>query len=99
ALWMGVPVVALDGPMHVSRVGSSLLAAAGLGDLVAATPQRYVEIATGLARDAARRAELRRTMRDRMAHSPLMDAAAYTRNLEAAYRAMWRAWCAGTPAH
>ena len=33
-------------------------------------------------------------MRKRMAASPLMDEARFTRNLESAYRAMWRTWCA-----
>jgi predicted O-linked N-acetylglucosamine transferase (SPINDLY family) len=39
--------------------------------------------------------ELRRTMRDRLVASPLMDHAGFTRNLEGAYRRMWEAWCGG----
>jgi predicted O-linked N-acetylglucosamine transferase (SPINDLY family) len=34
-------------------------------------------------------------MRQRMERSPLMDAPRFARNIEAAYRAMWRTWCAG----
>jgi len=30
-----------------------------------------------------------------MAASPLTDGKRYTRNLEAAYRTMWRRWCKG----
>jgi protein O-GlcNAc transferase len=33
---------------------------------------------------------LRRTLRARMERSPLMDAARFTRDLENAYREMWR---------
>jgi len=34
-------------------------------------------------------------LRERMAGSVLRDEAGFTRDLEAAYRAMWREWCAG----
>jgi predicted O-linked N-acetylglucosamine transferase (SPINDLY family) len=33
-------------------------------------------------------------LRGRVASSPFCDGPAFTRNLEAAYRAMWRDWCA-----
>src|SRR5262249_20155817 len=49
ALWMGVPVVSLCGRTHASRMGASILAAAGLDDLIARTPEDYVRIATELA--------------------------------------------------
>lgn len=90
ALWMGVPVVTLAGNAHVSRVGASLLSAVGLDDLVTTTPDAYVDTAVLLANNVARRVELRSTLRDRLSRSPLMDAAGFTRNLEAAYRQMWR---------
>ena len=89
ALWMGVPVITLTGRTHVSRVGVSLLSAVGLSDLVAADGDAYISIATALARDVTRRTELRRDLRDRMRQSPLMDAAGFARNVEAAYRTIW----------
>jgi predicted O-linked N-acetylglucosamine transferase (SPINDLY family) len=94
ALWMGVPVVTLAGPAHVSRVGVSLLSNVGLPELIAQKPQQYVQIATDLARDLPRLAELRRNLRERMRVSPLMDAGRFARDVEAAYRQMWRNWCA-----
>jgi protein O-GlcNAc transferase len=93
ALWMGVPVVSLAGPSHVSRVGVSLLNCIGLPDLIAQSPQEYVSIAVKLAADLPRLAELRRSMRDRMRASPLMDAPRFARDIEAAYRQMWHIWC------
>src|SRR6185436_1557077 len=45
ALYMGVPVVALAGRHHASRVGASLLHAVGLPGLVADSPDEYVRIA------------------------------------------------------
>jgi protein O-GlcNAc transferase len=93
ALWMGVPVVTLTGQTAVGRGGSSILANVGLPELIAKTPQQYVEIATSLAKDLPRLAELRRTLRARMQASPLMDAPRFARNVETAYRQMWRNWC------
>jgi predicted O-linked N-acetylglucosamine transferase (SPINDLY family) len=93
ALWMGVPVVTLAGPTHVSRVGASVLGNLGLAELVATSPGDYVRIAAGLAGDLPRLAGLRATLRTRMETSPLMDAPAFARDMEAAYRAMWRTWC------
>jgi protein O-GlcNAc transferase len=97
ALWMGVPVVALSGRTMVSRGGASVLNAAGLGGLVASSGDRYVDIAAELATDLARLESLRRQLRTSVARSPLSDASRFTRNLEAAYRTMWRQWCAARP--
>ena len=40
-----------------------------------------------------RPARVRATLRPRMEQSPLMDAPRFARNIEAAYRQMWRTWC------
>jgi tetratricopeptide (TPR) repeat protein len=101
ALWMGVPVVTLRGARHAARVGASILTAVGLDHLIAPTPDEYVAIAAGLARDRDALATLRSGLRERMRASPLCDGAVFARAVEDAYRAMWRDWCAGrggTPA-
>ncbi|HTQ00552.1 MAG TPA: tetratricopeptide repeat protein [Casimicrobiaceae bacterium] len=85
ALWMGVPVVALRGDRSVARSGVSILATLGVPELVAATPLEYVRLNVELARDAARREALRAGLRQRLLASPLMDAAAFTRDLESHY--------------
>lgn len=91
---MGVPMVGLLGERHAARVGASLLARIGLGELVAATPQEYVGIAVALAQDRSRLAALRNGMRARLAASPLCDGPGYAQQIENAYRTMWRRWCA-----
>jgi len=93
ALWMGVAVITLAGQTPASRVGVSLLSNIGLPELVATTPDQYVQIAVDLAQDTGRLDALRRGMRARMLASPLMDAPRFARNVEAAYRQMWRNWC------
>lgn len=94
ALWMGVPVVALEGRGHAARVGASLLTAAGLPELTARTSGEYAAVATRLAGDPAALTGLRSTLRDRVARSPLCDAAGFVRKFEAALRSAWRSWCA-----
>ena len=93
SFWMGVPVVTLVGQTVVGRAGLSQLTNLGLTELIAQTPEQYIQIATDLAGDLPRLAELRRTLRARMQASPLMDAPRFARNVEAAYRQMWRNWC------
>jgi predicted O-linked N-acetylglucosamine transferase (SPINDLY family) len=93
ALVMGVPVVTLPGPTMVSRWSASMLANLGLSDLVARTPEAYVSIAAALAADTGRRHTLRRTLRERVAASPLCDGPGKARHMARAYRAVWRRWC------
>ncbi len=95
ALWMGVPVVVLAGETYVSRFGGSALVNLNLHELLAASPEQYVEIARQLAADQERLQALRAGLRDRMLASPLLDAAGFTRRLETAYRQMWSDWCSG----
>jgi protein O-GlcNAc transferase len=93
-LWMGVPLVALEGVTLVQRLASRVLRVAGLKEWVAHTTDEYVAIALSLARDPERLSSLRAGLRDRLKASPLLDHAGVTRELEAAYRKMWRRWCA-----
>ncbi len=93
SLWMGVPSVTLRGSTAVGRAGVSILTNAGLPELIADSPDEYVAIAKQLAGDLPRLAEIRRGLRDKMQASPLMDAGRYARDVEEAFRAMWRDWC------
>lgn len=91
---MGVPLITLRGDRFAGRAGVSFLATLGLPELIADGPADYVAKAVGLARDLPRLADLRAGLRPRLLQSPLCDAAGFARDLEAAYRQMWRAWCA-----
>jgi predicted O-linked N-acetylglucosamine transferase (SPINDLY family) len=98
ALWMGVPVVTLAGDRHVSRVGASLLNAVGLDELIATSPDAFIEIATDLASNRPRLEDIRANLRDRMRRSPLTDGRSLAAAMEQAYRRMWHEWCgAATP--
>jgi predicted O-linked N-acetylglucosamine transferase (SPINDLY family) len=93
ALWMGVPVVTAPGIRPSSRSTASVLSTAGLAEWIASSPEEYVRLAVESARDEARLAGLRKTLRERLRESPLMDEKRFARDLEAAYRQMWRKWC------
>jgi len=104
ALWMGVPVVSLAGDRHVSRVGASLLTAAGHPEWIAAGADDYVRLAAGLAGDRARLAAIRAGLRDDLRRGPLLDAAGQGARFGAALHDCWRRWCdrrtaATPPAH
>jgi len=93
ALWMGVPVVTLVGQRILGRYGMAFLRAVGLDEGVALTADDYVARAKAWAENADRRHELHRTLRARMAASPLCDGVSGAHDLEAAYRRMWHRWC------
>ncbi len=92
-LWFGIPVITLPGNTPVSRAGLSLLSTVGLTELVASSEEDYVRIAVDLANDLSKLIELRATLRARLQASPLMDAPRFARNVETAYRTIWREWC------
>jgi protein O-GlcNAc transferase len=92
ALWMGTPVVTLRGRTAVGRGGVSILSNIGLTELIAENKEEYVRIAAELAGDLPRLSALRGGLRERMRNSPLMDAGQFARDMETAYREMWRRW-------
>ena len=95
SLWMGVPVVTLAGEMAFSRNAIGPLTLAGLDGLIAGTADEYVTTAARLVQDRGTLATLRAGLRERVRASGLTDAVAFTRNMELAYRAMWRNHCEG----
>ena len=88
ALWAGLPVITCAGEAMAARMAGSLLHAAGLPELVTASPADYEATAHALAREPARLAALRaRLERDRDTCA-LFDTARFCRGLEAAYVVM-----------
>lgn len=93
ALWMGVPVVTAPGSRPSSRSTASILSTAGLPEWIASGAEDYVRLAAEYARDEARLVGLRNLLRERLRQSPLMDEEKFVRDVENAYRWMWRNWC------
>jgi protein O-GlcNAc transferase len=95
ALWAGVPLLTLPGESFASRVAASLLRTADLPEFVAGTPGEYESKAAELAMDPLGLGEARRKLAQKT--TPLFDTAAYTRNLETAYEAMYERHQLGLP--
>ncbi|HZU37237.1 MAG TPA: hypothetical protein VFA18_15045, partial [Gemmataceae bacterium] len=92
-LWMGVPVVALRGDRHASRMTASVLSCLGLNHWIADMTDEYVGRAIAWANRIPDLARLRADLRERVRQSPLCDAARFRRGLHQAYRQMWQRWC------
>jgi predicted O-linked N-acetylglucosamine transferase (SPINDLY family) len=92
-LWMGVPLITLAGDCYRSRQGSSLLARIGLDELIARTPEQYVDIAVSLARDPDRLAAIRLGLRQRLAQSAICDCSGFAQRFGNALRSVWADWC------
>lgn len=80
ALYMGVPVIVLEGARYVSRMGVSILTNLGHPEWIARTPEEYIEKAVALAQDYEELATIRGKLRDEMRRSPLCDGAAFARS-------------------
>lgn len=89
ALWMGVPLVAMEGMWSGGRIASSFLRALGKSGWIAGNAEEYLGIVRALAEDVALRMRLRGGLRNEMAVSPLCDAAGLTRALEDAFKQMF----------
>jgi predicted O-linked N-acetylglucosamine transferase (SPINDLY family) len=85
ALMAGVPVLSCTGETFASRVGMSLLNAAGLPELAVSSLGDYEALASKLARDPDSLAALRGRL---AAASSLFDVKQFTADLEALYKNM-----------
>jgi predicted O-linked N-acetylglucosamine transferase (SPINDLY family) len=89
ALWAGVPVLTRIGSSFAGRVAASLLAAAGLPELITQSVTDYETMAQNIAAAPA----FVSTMREKLARNrescALFDTVGMTRNLEAVYLQIW----------
>ena len=85
ALWMGVPLITMQGESHVSRVSSSILHRVGLDDLVGNDIEDYIDKAAKLAEDQSYIAKLKTELRATMLNSDLCDGKMFAQQIEAAY--------------
>ena len=90
SLWMGVPVITMPGPTFAGRHAATHLANVGLTDWIVDSENAYVDLAVSWATRLDDLAALRRSLRQRVAESPLCDGPRFARDFEAALRFMWR---------
>jgi predicted O-linked N-acetylglucosamine transferase (SPINDLY family) len=97
ALWAGVPVLTCLGSTFASRVGASIVKAAGLDELVTNSLQEYEALALKLANDPSQLRALRERLARHRSTCPLFDTARFARHIEAAYTTMWQRYQRGEP--
>lgn len=90
ALWVGVPVVTVQGEAFAQRVAASLLHAVQLDELVCGDAAGYHDLVLALIDDAPRRAALRAHLAGQQQTSALFDGANLARDLEALLQRMWQ---------
>ncbi|HEX4955911.1 MAG TPA: tetratricopeptide repeat protein [Thermoanaerobaculia bacterium] len=89
ALRQGLAVLTLPGESPLSRMGASLVAAAGLPELVMASREAYVEAAVRIAGEPAQAARLAEKARAARGSSLLFDLPSWVRRFEAGLEAAW----------
>ena len=82
SLYMGVPVVTLEGDRHVSRVGNSILRTCGLDYLIAQDLDTYVKTVLELAKDKPKLTQSKFKISKAFRESSVMDAVGFTRKFE-----------------
>lgn len=88
ALFMGAPVVTLEGAYFCGRMGASLLAAAGRREWIAATRGGYVKVAAGLAARIGAGEPLRADLLASNRAAPLFNVDQWANDVAALYREM-----------
>ncbi len=86
SLWMGVPVLAIDGEASIARVGASVMRGLGYGTFACTDEADYVAKAVALVENPQQLVEIRRTARDLMTTVAVRAAQRLTRELEEAFR-------------
>jgi protein O-GlcNAc transferase len=89
ALWAGLPVVTCAGTAFASRVGASMLKAAGVPELVTDGLEGYEALALRLAGDPSLLSSIRRKLETDRRTCPLFDSDRFRRHIEGAYSTMW----------
>jgi len=97
ALWMGVPVVALEGSNFVSRMGASFLHTLGQPNWVAGDEDAYVAAAVALAQRAVAVRQGRAALRQQMTGSALCNMDRYVLDFQALLERMWAQHGAAEP--
>lgn len=88
ALWMGIPVVTLQGKSFAANVASSLLKTVGITELITQSWSEYEEVAVNLACNPSKRENLKKQLLLQRVVSPLFNPTRFASNLEQAFTFM-----------
>lgn len=93
ALWMGVPMISLEGDRYVSRFGVTILNNLGYPEWIAGDLASYIDIAKKLSSDIHELNNIRLNLRRKMASSPLCDGPSFAKHFGTALKTIWKDFC------
>ena len=93
-LWMGVPIVSMEGDSFKSRMGTGILSYLGRTEWLADSPAAYLRISRDLAADVHALNTLRSGLRDEIENSALMREDIFNHHFGEGLRVMWLQWLA-----
>mmetsp|Transcript_41710 Transcript_41710/g.96443 ORF Transcript_41710/g.96443 Transcript_41710/m.96443 type:complete len:999 (+) Transcript_41710:300-3296(+) len=94
-LWSGTPLITVTGGKMATRVATSLLHAAELGECVCSDLQSYEELAVDLAVNDERYMAMRSKLEINRETLPLFDTRRWVRNMEEGLHMMWNRYMQG----
>lgn len=97
ALWAGLPILTCLGKAFAGRVCASILASIGLPDLITRTAGEYEALAIELATRPRKLADIRNKLKANRHTTRLFDSQRFTKNIEAAYSAMFERYANDLP--
>lgn len=92
ALWMGVPVIGLEGSNIHQRVCSAILHHAGHPEWIAKNDQEFMQIALDVASNQELRIKLRQTLRTEIQKSPLCDSVKFASDFSECMNSLKSEW-------
>jgi predicted O-linked N-acetylglucosamine transferase (SPINDLY family) len=97
ALWAGLPLLTCTGDTFAGRVGTSVLLAVGLPELITTSLDEYESRALEIATHPEMLSELKQKLARNLPTAALFDIRRYTRELESAFVRIWDTWRLGSP--
>ncbi|MAZ80004.1 MAG: hypothetical protein CMD72_04585 [Gammaproteobacteria bacterium] len=91
SLYMGVPVITLEGNDFLSRNTENILINCKLKDFIAETKEQYIDIAINLAKN--KRSLDKERIRKCFLNSPLVDGQSFSNELKIKLREVWKEYC------
>jgi predicted O-linked N-acetylglucosamine transferase (SPINDLY family) len=85
ALWAGLPVLTQAGHSFAGRMGTSLLNAVNLPQLITNSREEYIKKAIELGNDTDRLLEIKQTLAKELKKCPLFNSVQFTKNIETAF--------------
>ena len=88
-LYMGNPFITYSNRPSVGRIGASILTALGREEWIANSEQEYVDKIVTLATNKEKLSTIRKSLREEIEASPIMNHKGFVRRLEKTYQSMW----------